>query len=59
MNVEIVDNNVLVNKDPTSRPGDYIILQAEQDCVVVMSACPMDLSSCNGGEPTSAEYSVL
>lgn len=58
MNVEVVDNNILNNLNPISRPGDFITLKAEQDCVVIMSACPMDLSCCNGGEPTSAEYFV-
>lgn len=59
MNVQVIDNNVLLNEEPTARPGDYITLKAVQDCVVVMSACPMDLSTCNGAEPTSAEFYVV
>jgi uncharacterized protein len=45
--------------NPESKAGDYIILKAEQECIVIMSACPMDLSACNGGEPSSAEFEVL
>lgn len=45
--------------DPDSKAGDYIMLKAEQECVVFMSACPMDLSACNGGEPCSAEFEVF
>lgn len=58
MNVSVNDGK-LHCLDPVSRPGDYVTLRAEQECVVVMSACPMDLTACNGGDPTSAEYDVL
>lgn len=33
---------------PVAEPGDAITLRAEFDVVVVVSACPMDLSLCNG-----------
>lgn len=58
MNV-IVDGNGLFFEDPNCRPGDSITLKAAQDCMVVMSACPMDVSACNGGEPCAAEYDVI
>jgi uncharacterized protein len=45
--------------EPVTRPGDYVVLRAERECVVFMSACPMDIAACNGGEPTSAEFAVL
>ncbi|KAE8141247.1 hypothetical protein BDV38DRAFT_237630 [Aspergillus pseudotamarii] len=54
-----VNKNELTCLDPESKPGDFITLKAEQDCVVIMSACPMDLSACNGGQPTSVEFQVL
>ncbi len=25
---------------PVSKPGDYIVLRAEMDCIVAFSACP-------------------
>jgi len=58
MNVPVIDGKVPV-LDPEGKPGEYITLRAEQECVVVMSACPMDVSTCNGGPPTSAEFEVL
>lgn len=58
MNVSVENGQVQV-LDPVSRSGDYITLKAERDCVVFMSACPMDLVACNRGGPTSAEYEVL
>lgn len=58
MNV-IVKGNKLENQAPRSQPGDYVVLQADQDCVVFMSACPMDVTACNGGTPSSAEFQVI
>ncbi|RAH76250.1 hypothetical protein BO86DRAFT_393585 [Aspergillus japonicus CBS 114.51] len=58
MNVA-VDKNKLTCLIPGSKAGDFITLRAEQDCIVVMSACPMDVSACNEGEPTSIDFQVL
>lgn len=45
---------------PESKAQEYIILQAEMDCVAVMSACPNDiLPGVNGGKCTEVEYEVL
>lgn len=54
-----IQNNYLSNDNPESRPGDFITLQAEQDCIVVMSVCPMDIGSCNAGIPTSIAYEAI
>ncbi|KAL2866219.1 uncharacterized protein BJX67DRAFT_355988 [Aspergillus lucknowensis] len=58
MKVDIDGTNLQV-LNPDSKAGDYIVLKAEQECVVIMSACPMDLTACNRGEPSSAEFEVL
>ncbi len=46
---------------PTSKPGDYVVLRAEMDCVVAMSACPQDMLPINGvdQEPTEAHFEVI
>ena len=46
---------------PLSRPGDYVLLRAEMDCVVAMSACPQDLLPINGktGNPTEAHFEFV
>ncbi len=46
---------------PLSKPGDYVVLCAEIDCVVAMSACPQDILPINGEacEPTEAHYQIL
>lgn len=54
-----IEGNKLLNEKPESRPGDYVVLRAEQDCLVVMSACPMDVSDCNGGEPSEALFELV
>lgn len=55
----LVKDNKIPCQDPESKPGEYIILRAEQECLVMMSACPMDIHVCNGGPPTSVDFEVL
>ena len=44
---------------PTSSVhGQYVVLLAKVDCIVFLSACPMDLVPGNGDEPTSIEFEV-
>ena len=35
---------------PVASPGDYIVLEALVDSVIVMSACPQDLVPVNGSD---------
>ena len=37
---------------PWSRPGDYVLLQAQKDLVSVSSACPCDIDAANDWKPT-------
>jgi uncharacterized protein len=41
-----------------SRAGDAITFAANMDCVVVVSACPMDLNAINGERPTPLAIEV-
>ena len=45
----------LTRRPPTSRPGDYVVLRAEMDCVVAVSACPQDIVETNGLDCTSRD----
>jgi uncharacterized protein len=45
-------------KPAPSKPGDRIVLRCLIDCVVAVSACPMDLSPINGGASTSLKLEV-
>lgn len=49
MNVEIGDAGGLTIVPPRSRPGAAIVLRAEMDLAVALSACPA--GTCNGGAP--------
>ena len=60
MNIEIKSDGDLEWLPPVSKPGDAITLRVEMDCVVVFSACPMDLLPINGvyNEPTEAHFEI-
>lgn len=50
MNTPIVDDGAIERHPPTSSPGDHVTLRAEMDLLLVLSACPHDISPINGAE---------
>ena len=54
-------DGTLTFEPPRSKPGDYILLRAEMDCVVAFSACPQDILPVNGlaCTPTEAHFQLL
>lgn len=60
MNVAVSPDNEVIRAAPVSRPGDYIRLNAEMDVIVVMSACPQDVTPINGTDctPRDIQYAV-
>ena len=61
MNVPVIDGRRLDFREPESRPGGYVTLRAEIDCVVAFSACPQDILPINGKActPTEAHFQIL
>lgn len=61
MNVPVQDGGALTFVEPVSRAGDYVVMRAEQDCLVVCSACSQDLTSVNGysQQPADCHYEIL
>ena len=61
MNIPVVDGNRVEIRPPVSRPGGYVTLRAEIDCIVAFSACPQDLLPINGVDmrPTEAHFEVM
>ncbi|WP_045837369.1 DUF1989 domain-containing protein [Hyphomicrobium sp. 99] len=59
MNIPIKGDGSIGWEEPVSKPGDYVVLKAEMDCIVAMSACPQDIIRINAGAPTDAHYEVL
>lgn len=45
-------------KAPESKSGDYVVLRAEMDAYVIVSACPQDMNDTCGGNPTDIRIEV-
>jgi uncharacterized protein YcgI (DUF1989 family) len=60
MHIPWTDAGGLSFEEPKTKPGDYVVLRAEIDVVVAMSACPQDILPINGraGQPTEAHFRI-
>jgi hypothetical protein len=52
MNVAVGSDGEVIRAVPRSKPGDAVTLRAEMDAVVVLSACPQDVTPINGDDCT-------
>ncbi|MBG1233411.1 DUF1989 domain-containing protein [Aestuariivirga litoralis] len=61
MNVAITHDSAMELKRPTTKPGDTMVLKALMDCILIMSACPMDITPVNGGDgtPRPVHYTLI
>ena len=61
MNIPVGSGGHLSFQPPACKPGDYVLLRAEMDCVVAFSACPQDMVPINGVDciPTEAHLEIL
>lgn len=61
MNVILQSDGKLEFKQPVSKAGDYIELQAKMDCIMVFSSCPDDYYPTNGGDgsPRDAHIKIF
>jgi len=61
MNIPIGPGTGLSFEPPVSKPGDYVTLRAEMDCVVAFSSCPQDIVPINGlaRKPTEAHFEII
>ena len=57
-NTGVDDSNQIYFDEPWSRPGDYVLMRALKDLVCVSSACPCDIDSANGWNPTDIHVRV-
>ena len=48
MNIPIAPDLSIDWRPPVARPGDQVLLRAEMDCYVALSACPQDIVPING-----------
>ncbi|BBI71753.2 hypothetical protein HAALTHF_15790n [Vreelandella aquamarina] len=60
MNIPVNDQMKVDWCPPVSKPGDYVELRAEMDCIVAMSACPQDIIPINGADcvPVEVHFEV-
>ncbi|HUF28755.1 MAG TPA: urea carboxylase-associated family protein [Gemmatimonadaceae bacterium] len=55
MNVEVLPSGELRILPPRSRPGDYVVLRAEMDLIVGITACSAELSNNGRFKPIDVE----
>jgi len=58
MDVRAEPDGTLFSAPAASRPGDYIAFRATQDCLVVLSSCPMDIVPISSDGITPLELQV-
>lgn len=58
MDVRAEPDGTLVSAPASSRPGDYIAFRAAQDCLIVLSSCPMDIVPISSGGITPLELQI-
>ncbi|KAI4167291.1 MAG: hypothetical protein LQ343_007335 [Gyalolechia ehrenbergii] len=61
MNVPVQHGGALAFVEPVSREGDYVVLTAEENCLVVCSACPQDITPVNGygQKPSDCHFEMI
>ena len=59
MNVPVYPDGRIEFARPVSEPGQYVCLKAQMDAIVVLSACPQDITAVNGMQPQDVHYSVI
>lgn len=60
MNIPVNADRTISRLPPATKPGDYVRFRAEMDLIVVISACPQDISVINGPDkvPRDVHYVV-
>ena len=58
MNVPVLQDGSIEQRAAADKPGDYVRLRAEMDCIVVASACPQDVTGINNHEPSRIRLEV-
>lgn len=59
MNVPVKPDGVVDRVPPATAAGDYVVLRAEMDLALVLSACPQDITPINGDERIPKDVAVI
>ncbi len=57
-NTPIEADGIIKPNPPVSKKGDYIVMRAEMDLVICLSACPQDITSICGNRPRNAHFEI-
>ncbi|MDM9625501.1 urea carboxylase-associated family protein [Rhizobium sp. S152] len=58
MNVPVTDDGTVDRVPPDTAAGDFVVLRAEIDLLLVLSACPQDITLINGPSRTPKDIAV-
>ncbi|MCQ2006378.1 urea carboxylase-associated family protein [Rhizobium sp. NRK18] len=58
MNVPVAEGGTVDRVPPSTSPGDHVVLRAEMDLILVLSACPQDITPINGAARMPKDVSV-
>ncbi len=60
MNTPVADGQGTIGWLPArTKAGDYVVMRAERDLVLVVSACPQDIVDINSRDPTAVAIELL
>ena len=57
-NTPVEPDGTIKPNPPTYQKGDYIVMRAEMNLVICLSACPQDITAINGNKPRNAHYEI-
>ncbi|MDH3689065.1 MAG: urea carboxylase-associated family protein [Gammaproteobacteria bacterium] len=58
-NTPIETDGTIGQYPAVSKKGDHILLRAEMELVICLSACPQDITSINSQRPRSAHFQII
>jgi uncharacterized protein YcgI (DUF1989 family) len=59
MNTPALADGTIDWRPAPTKPGDHVLMRAELDLILAVSACPQDIVRINDGNPTSVELELL
>tara|TARA_Y100000994_G_C15585963_1_gene398522 strand:+ start:111 stop:632 length:522 start_codon:yes stop_codon:yes gene_type:complete len=57
-NTPVEPDGTIKPNAPAYQKGDYIVMRAEMNLVICLSACPQDITAINGNKPRNAHYEI-
>lgn len=58
-NTPVEANGTIKPNPPMYKKGENIVMRAEMDLVICLSACPQDITSINGNTPRNAHFEII